>query len=81
MNSDEMKTLSAEELKKKYRELRGITYFLSVIVVLGIVAGIYLSITNRQLEYSVLALIPMGLILLQNFKKMKAMRTEIDSRK
>lgn len=81
MNADEMKALSTEELSKKYRELRCITHFLLVIMVLGVVAGIYLSITNKKLEYSVLALLPMALILVQNFKKVSAIKAEMDSRK
>lgn len=80
MNADELKTVSTEDLNKKYRELRSITYFLTSVVVLGMAASIYLSITGKKLEYSVLALIPMALILMQNFKKMKVFKAELNSR-
>lgn len=73
------KTLA--ELEKEYKQLKkGTSIFIGLLIVLFI-ATIYNAISNRSFDPLLIVPIVLSAILPANFKKMKSLKDEIESRK
>jgi Mg2+/citrate symporter len=79
--NDDYKKLSIDELQKKEKQLKGITGFLIGIMIVGLSASIYLGITEKRFPGGLVVVLGMAAMLPINFKNIKNLREEINSRK
>jgi len=77
----DMKNKTIEQLKKEYKVLKsGTNFFAGILIVLFIVT-IYNSFSQKSFDPLLAMAFAFSAILPMNYKKMKTIKTEIDSRK
>ncbi len=78
---EDLKRLSIEELKKKEKQLKVITAFFIGILIVGLAASLYLTVTEKKFTGGLVAVLALAAILPMNFKNIKILRDEINSRR
>jgi len=77
---DDIKKLPIGELQKKEKQLKGITGLYIGIMIVGLAAFLYLGITEKRFPGGLVVVLAMTAILPVNFKNIKLLREEINSR-
>jgi hypothetical protein len=80
MKQEELQNISTEELIKKEKQLKGIVGFFIGILIVGIAAGIYLSIVKKKFATSLVAIFGLLVFIPMNIANIKAIRKEINMR-